>query len=180
MARQDDEFLTGLLNTSQPTAPAIVPTSTIAPAIEQQTRRRSRPAPSGAYETAVGKLALLIALGLVGALWWVGARFTLLALENWGLTTAGWGLAAWLIPLAITMLETGVMLTRAKEVPVWLLWAVVLGVDVFATAIGIMAQWPAAFPAAAPNTWVIVGGVGLALALAPEWAGRSIVRELLK
>jgi hypothetical protein len=178
MARTNDEILRDMLE-RQAAQPIAQPAVVTAPVVSEP-RPRRRSAPSGTYELVMGKLALLIALGLFGGIWWVGANFTLLALTGWGITTAGWGLAAWLIPLAITALETGVMLIRAKSIPLWLLWTAVLAIDVLATAVGVMNQWPAAFPAAEPNTWVIVGGIGLALALAPEWGIRSIVRELLK
>lgn len=191
MARSSDDVLADLLDRPAPQAGAAAPTARPAtpsadpaPAIDQRPARARRS--TGLYERLISSLALLIALGIVAGVWYAGAYFTLAALARWLPAIAGWGLAAWLIPAAITVLETGILIRQARGPAVWALWAAVLAADVATTAIGILDQFAGAaalgltLQAADPSSWVIVGIVGLGFALAPEPLARQIVRELLR
>jgi hypothetical protein len=133
----------------------------------------------------MGKGALLSLLGLVGYAWYVGASFTLQAFAGWGYAIAAWGLAAWLIPGVISLIETGTMLLRSRHPTLWLLWLIVVGIDAYTTAAGILDQYAGHVVlgvAIAPNPsgWFLTMLVGLAFALGPEPIARVLIGELAK
>src|SRR4051812_35132694 len=89
--------------TTQTTSPQPVAASptTATPADERRTRRRASTLPSKLGET----LAALFALAVAGGLWYLGAQFTLLALESVGIPIALLGHWRWLIPAGISAIE---------------------------------------------------------------------------
>jgi hypothetical protein len=190
MARTNDDVLAELLDRLPAAPPALdrhqrnaQPLDQDKPRQRQRQRANTQP---GLYELILGKGALVIALALFAGIWYAGAYFTLQAFTGWKVSVASWGLAAWLIPIAITALESGLMVIRARSIWAWLSWIFVLGIDVFTTASGladittgrIVAGYTLSI--ADPSTWIVVGIAGLLIAVIPEPAIRSIGREILQ
>jgi len=115
----------------QPTAAATPAAAT--PEIERRLRRRSANLLSKLGET----LAALFALAVAGGLWYLGAQFTLLALEAIGIPVAQLSHWRWLIPAGISAVELrwwprGVAETKALS------FAVVALIDGASTLYGLV------------------------------------------
>jgi hypothetical protein len=173
----DPELLAQLL--ARRTTPAEPPS-------EQPKLRRAPRKPSGTYEAVLGKVALLIALGVIAFGWWAGGTFTLAALAAWGAPIAAWGLLAWGIPLVVTLLEIGTFMARSHLSWLWSIWCAVLAIDIYTTAAGllVLVEGRAAagyvFSGTDPVSWIAPIILGIILALAPEPAGRALWNELWK
>jgi hypothetical protein len=188
MARTNEEILRDMLDRQPASPPAIDRQKRNPPQVDQEKpqQRQRRHAQPGLYELILGKSALLMVLGLFVGLWYAGAYFTLQAFIGWGVSVGSWGLAAWLIPIGITAIESGLMVIRARSTWAWIGWVLVLGVDVFTTANGLanitMGRVIAGHTLSItdPSTWIVVGLAALLIAVIPEPATRSIGRELLQ
>jgi hypothetical protein len=86
--------------TTSPSPSAATPIATTAEG-ERRPRRRASTLPSKLGET----LAALFALAVAGGLWYLGAQYTLLALESLGIPIAQFGHWRWLIPAGISAVE---------------------------------------------------------------------------
>jgi hypothetical protein len=146
--------------------------------------RASRRQSANPYENALAKAALVIALGVVAGVWWVGAYSTLQWLSGAGISLAAVGLLAWGLPIAVTVLESGTLAARSRVPWLWLVWAAVLAFDIVTTAIGLLLVangrtiFGQVFATSDLTSQVIAGVVGTVIALAPEPAARAIWREL--
>lgn len=135
-----------------------------------------------AYEWLMFKLSLVIGLCLCVLAWATGGYFTLIWLQSLGATIVTTSLVWWLIPLATTILEVGMVPTRAPFLWCCIIWILVLGFDVYTTSVGMAVflggRIIAGYEMTGITLWVVSSSVGLALALAPERAGRALVLEL--
>ena len=135
------------------------------------------------YQQAISRAALVVALVLVAAIWWVGAQFTLTWLNTEVVDITAFGLAAWAVPLAISALEVGTIALRARSGWLWLLWLLIFGLDVYTTAAGLLVFAEGrtilghTFAAASSTSWTLALVGGALIAAIPEPAARSIVRE---
>jgi hypothetical protein len=122
--------------TTQTTSPQPAAAATPAvetPAVERRSRRRSSTLLSKLGET----LAALFALAVAGGLWYLGAQFTLLALESVGIPISQLSHWRWLIPAGISAVELrwwprGVAETKALS------FAVVALIDGASTLYGLV------------------------------------------
>jgi hypothetical protein len=177
-----DALLEALHAANQERDAQVAPPAIQRPAVS--IRRMPRPRSSW-YETILARVAILAALAIIGWLWYLGGTYTLAFLKLRGTPLESWGILAWLIPLAITGLEIGVFAARSRIPALWIVWAGVLLFDIFTTAAGVLADPPVAAIAGValvmsnPSAWLLAGIFGTALALGPEPAARSLVRELL-
>src|SRR5436190_23926260 len=122
--------------TTQTTSPqpsaAATPTAAT-PEVERRPRRRASTVLSKLGET----LAALFALAMAGGLWYLGAQFTLLALESVGIPISQLNHWRWLIPAGISAVELrwwprGVAETKALS------FAVVALIDGASTLYGLV------------------------------------------
>ncbi len=113
--------------------PGTATSAATTPEVERRPRRRSSTLLSKFGET----LAALFALAVAGGLWYLGGRFTLLALEAIGIPVAQLGHLRWLIPAGISAVELrwwprGVAETKALS------FAVVALIDGASTLYGLV------------------------------------------
>lgn len=94
------------------------------------------------------------------------------------------GPLAWLVPLAITTLEMGMLVARSRIVWAWVFWGGVLIFDIYTTAAGLLLfvagreVFGYLITVNDVTSWVIACAVGLFIAIVPEPAMRSIWRDL--
>jgi hypothetical protein len=130
VGKNTNHVMTTQTTTPQPaTATPAVET----PAGERRSRRRTSTLLSKLGET----LAALFALAVAGGLWYLGAQFTLLALEVIGIPVAPLGHWRWLIPAGISAVELrwwprGVAKTKALS------FAVIALIDGASTLYGLV------------------------------------------
>ncbi|GEM_PF-6139356 len=157
------------------------------PAVPAQPVAQSRPRRTSntAYTTGLYKAALLVALCLVAAIWYLGGVFTLATLASWGLPLVTWGLLAWLIPVGITALEIGTLAGKGRIPMLWLIWAGVLAFDVATSALGLL-DWANGrklfthlFSTSDGTSIGLCGLMGLGIALVPEPTVRALLKEVL-
>jgi len=158
----------------------------------EHTGRRRRAA--SAYDRATRTAGLVVGLLLMATLWLVGGYYTLAWLAERGLRLAAAGLVpinvllslgapstspaphwlavvgAWCLPVALSAAEIGLWPRRVRHPLAWGLWLGFLLVDALTTAAGV-----ALFIETDPTTaWLIGLVVGVALALIPEKAARTL------
>jgi hypothetical protein len=197
MASKDFDLLSELQ--AQRSATQAVPSGrTVAPSVastipldQDDPRPRIRRIRPDLYTLIIGKGALIIILGLILYAWYWGGRFTLIAFDDWGIHTASWGILAWTIPIAITMIEMGVWSIRARSPLVWVVWAGVLFIDSLTTAIGLLAfTHGPPLPSVTQLligpwgtnvqllTWFVAMAVGVGLAVGPEPGAKNVLKEI--
>jgi hypothetical protein len=151
------------------------------PAPPNRSSRRTKRSP---YERVVARIALGLAALTAGGIWWVGGYFTLVWVAQMGIPVVTLGVAAWIIPLAITTLEMGMLHARPQSRWAWLCWGSVFLIDITTTAQGLMVvgQTHALFGEPGHHNdvtvWILGGLLGIAIAVIPEPALRSIWRDL--
>lgn len=124
---------------------------------------------------------------LLASIWWVGGKMTL---EWLGSISSMRGILdtigplAWLVPLAITTLEMGMLVARSRIVWAWVFWSGVIVFDIYTTAAGLLLfvagreVFGYLITVNDVTSWVIACAVGLFIAIVPEPAMRSIWRDL--
>lgn len=157
-------------------APAVISHS---PQVDSQTasseRRESRPRQQTVttnYDIYTRYAATVVSLCICLIGWCVGAYFTVQWFQSVIPTI---GIYAWLLPVGITAAETGFWPKRASGLTSRLFWLAILGFDAYTTAAGILPSLPDTFTIAA--AWASAAGIGILLAIAPEKAGRALVKE---
>lgn len=140
--------------------------------------------PRGLYETLLAKGSLVVVLLIALLLWGVGAGFTLAWCRSVGLPIDALGLIAWAIPVAITVLEVGLLVARTRIPLAWGFWLGVVALDVFTSAAGLLlAVTPRLWAdlrlsASDPTAWAIAAILGLLIAVVPEPTVRLVWKEL--
>lgn len=129
------------------------------------------------YDRMVLIGGLCMALVLCGLLWWFGAYFTLQWVAGVGVALAGWGVLAYTIPAAITLLEIGLWPARTPNTVARVFWFAVVAFDAFTSAAGVhLVATDRGMDAM--TAWGIGIVLGIGFALAPEKAARSLVGTL--
>jgi hypothetical protein len=125
-------------------------------------------------------MALVVVIGI----WWLGAYSTLRWLDTSGVSLVAVGLAAWALPIGVTILESGTIAARSRLPWLWLAWAIVLVFDIVTTAIGLLlvanghTVFGYRFATDDASSQAVAGILGAIIALVPEPAARAIIREL--
>lgn len=139
---------------------------------EQREPRSTRQIPADTYDRYTRYAATVVSLCICLIGWCVGAYFTV---QWFQMVIPTVGLYAWLLPIGITAAETGFWPKRASGLTSRLFWLIILGFDAYTTAAGILPALPDTFTVAV--AWASAAGIGILLAIAPEKAGRALVKE---
>lgn len=130
-------------------------------------------------------VTVLGVLGLCVWMWKTGADFTLAALNGLGAPVASWGLAAYLIPLSVTMMQIRLMPgARVRDMSGTLIWLVITLFDVGSTVLGVypwlteQSQVVLGITVAVQDAWWVALCVGFSLAFFPEPLARYILTLL--
>lgn len=141
---------------------------------------RARAARRTGYERWLHISALVIVIVAMVGVWWTGGYMTLVWLASLGVPVGAWGVSAWGIPLAVTALQMGVLVGGSQNPRwMWIIFAVLVLIDVGSSAAGLVAGGYAARVVAATDMqWGVSFVVGAGLAFAPEPVIRSATRIL--
>lgn len=169
---------------SQP-IPQVEPEPIEQPRTERRPTARSRKGETN-YDRIMRIIGLLLAVGLIAALWILGAYFTIAFFEALGIKIWQYGQWAYLLPAAISGLEIGLWPGRLSNATGRIIWFLILLFDTATTAIGFINLFAnyniealnITLPNVGPELAIVGSIIGLVLALAPEKAGRSLVTEL--
>jgi hypothetical protein len=173
--------------TTQPVdSPTAPPASTDTPKTTTESRPRRRPSSVGGKlgET----LAFVGASALAAGGWYVGALFTLLALDAVGIPINRLAAWQWLIPLTVSAIEVRWWPGSARSEIKGILFAVIAGVDMLSTCYG-FTTWAAGrfiplgmgFTIPKTGAWLIAPAVIISLifTFGPEWLARWSLREII-
>ena len=147
---------------------------------------RRKIARSGLYDKIGITIAQVGTIAIAGLLWFVGAFYTLAALQTFGLNTAN--LLWWIVPMVITAIELWLMPKRGTSWQSFTAFTIVLVVDVGTSWQGLTSFAGKTLPLFGGLTLpqggvtlhIIAGIIGLVLAFIPEKLARHGIRELLK
>jgi hypothetical protein len=148
------------------------------------TPRPSRRRSASTYEQLLTKAAFVLALAIIAGVWWAGAYATIVWLGNLGVAVDAAGAAAWVLPLSVTVIESGTLAARSRLPWLWAVWVAVLAFDVVTTASGLLSVaagrpvFDHLMTTSDPTSQALASVAGLVIALAPEPAGRAIWHEL--
>ena len=174
---------------------------------ESRASTRPRRRSTMRYDRLVQVGATVIGLLGCALVWLIGSYFTLRWLASLGIGLAATGLApihtllqigpaedwivwpalrtlwptiaaAWALPLAITLIETGFDPARAGGRSSRMIWGVFLSLDAATSALGIQPVL-ARFVSDELACWALAAIVGLLLALVPEKLARRLIMENL-
>ena len=166
--------------------PQVQPTAERSPT--QQTAERTRRPRLTVYDKIGMTIAYLFSLAAAAVLWWIGARFTLVAFGGFfgtSLTLLLW----WLIPIGITAIEIWLMPRRGARWQIVSIFLVILLVDVCSSWYGTTATLGGRFVPLGTRFTVPTGGAvlhsfaivaGIILAFIPEKLARWAASELWK
>lgn len=170
---------------ASPQAPAAPVESNESPAAQApaHTTKRSAKLPAfkgGAYDHIMRRAGLLVSFGVVAAIWYAGAWFTLAMLDQW--FAVSYGVTWWLLaPAALTVLEIGLQSVRNKYAVG--LWWIVFGADAGSTAWGIWTYNPIerlaqiGISVDVVLAFALCFGFGSLIALIPEKMAKGLWQE---
>lgn len=140
-------------------------------------RRKGR---RGTYQRVLRCGALVMALGIAGLLWYLGARYTLdylVTVRRFGPAVVAMGIAAYLLPLGITCVELALNPRTERRPALLILWFGILVFDALTTAVGFQLERSADTQTIVVPFFGVLGwigsAVGLGLAYLPEKVGRG-------